>query len=102
MTRRRASRPLATLLHTLDTPPPRPPGDDPRAGLPMPPVWHDDGSVTLWHPDSPGVRLTLHRPTWARRHLRRRESFATLREVLAHYRERAHRCGDPTCTEAHP
>lgn len=49
--------------------PRKPPGDDPRAGWLVPPIWHDDGTVTLWHPNSPGVRVTVH-PAPVRRLLR--------------------------------
>lgn len=53
----------------------------------FPPIWHDDGTVTLWHPSSPGVRIRL-RPNRFRRLFTPREPFATLGEVLRHYRRR--------------
>ena len=33
---------------------------------PAPPIWHDDGTVTLWHDDSPGVRLRVRPCLWRR------------------------------------
>lgn len=56
-------------------------------GNPYPPIWHDDGTVTLWHPDSPGTRIRI-RPTLTRRLLRRNNPFATLTETRRHYRHR--------------
>lgn len=55
----------------------------------FPPIWHDDGSVTLWHPDSPGGRLRL-RPSWWRRWVAPGSPFATLGEVGRYYK-RSHR-----------
>jgi hypothetical protein len=34
--------------------------------------------VQCWHPESPGIRLTVYRPWWRRK----RRPFATLAEAL--------------------
>lgn len=52
----------------------------------MPPIWHDDGTVTLWHPDSPGTRVRV-RPGLLRRLHIVRSPFATLSEVLRAYQQ---------------
>lgn len=44
------------------------------------------GTVTLWHPESPGVKVTV-RPCWLRRLGIVRSPFATLGEVLRMYRD---------------
>lgn len=71
-----------------ETPPP-----NPDLGIVYPPVWHDDGTVTLWHPDSPGTRIRI-RPGFIRRTLRRREPFATLTETIRYFRARRRENGD--------
>lgn len=52
-----------------------------------PPIWHGDGTVTLWHPDSPGVRIRVH-PGPLRRYGVVRSPFASLYEVLRYYAAR--------------
>lgn len=54
-------------------------------GQPTPPIWHGDGTVTLYHDDSPGMRLRV-KAGLIRRTLRRRSRFATTRETLRHYK----------------
>jgi hypothetical protein len=54
---------------------------------PYPPIWHDDGTVTLWHDDSPGTRLRI-RPGLLRRTLFRRGAFTTVGEAARYYRKR--------------
>jgi hypothetical protein len=54
---------------------------------PAPPIWHDDGTVTLWHDDSPGVRLRVRPCLWRRLGLIR-HPFTTLGERGRYYRDR--------------
>lgn len=54
---------------------------------PYPPIPHPDGSITLWHPDSPGMRVRV-RPCLLRRLGIIRSPFATLGEVCRMYRDR--------------
>lgn len=56
----------------------------------FPPIRHDDGTVTLWHPDSPGTRLRV-RPSLLRRLRIVRSPFATLGESARYYRDRKRR-----------
>lgn len=51
---------------------------------PKPPIRHDDGTVTLWHDDSPGVRLRV-RPSLLRRLGLIRHPFTTLGERSRYY-----------------
>ena len=57
----------------------------------QPPIWQADGSVVLWHPESPGVRVVIGKATWLRRTVLRRQPFATFGEMRRHYREWANR-----------
>ena len=52
----------------------------------FPPIWHGDGTVTLWHDDSPGIRLRV-RPCLFRRLGLIRHPFTTIGERGRYYRE---------------
>lgn len=61
--------------------------DDPLPSCQYPPVKHSDGTVTLWHNDSPGARVRV-KPCLARRLGLIRGSFATTSEIFNMYKER--------------
>ena len=57
----------------------------PVFGQNCPPIWHGDGTVTLFHDDSPGTRLRI-KAGWFRRIFKRKSMFATGREILKYYK----------------
>lgn len=57
----------------------------PVFGQNWPPIWHGDGTVTLWHDDSPGVRVRI-KADWFRRTFKRKSEFATSRELRNYYK----------------
>lgn len=52
----------------------------------FPPIDHGDGTITLWHPDSPGTRLRVEK-SWLRKLGVVRSEFAITGEVLNYYRK---------------
>ena len=52
---------------------------------PIPPIWHGDGTVTLYHDDSPGVRLRVKATLW-RRLVLRNYPFTTIGDRRRYYK----------------